>query len=358
MHDFASGCRPREVSAKYNCPYATVWRWQRKQEKTPGWSPQAAKATAWNRIFTDEEEKAIATMIYSDFISKGMLFTDHDFRDLILDQYVQKYGHAADSYIPDFNCSNGYIYKFKAKYKFSSRKAHVKRRGDVSKGEIEVWRRQMQWLLENGDRDCILNCDETSWKLHSGNILTWARCGSENVRIDIRGDEKECITVLATITANGGKLPLYFLASGKTARAEESQLGDIFCHWSNHSDNGWETSETFQTYLMHLREHFGDRELHLILDKHTSHRTADVSTLAESLRINLWFIPSGCTDLLQPLDRKCFGALKSTARRLLRERVSGEQGVQLTKKDAVASMIWAWEHLGEEVIDEAWEIST
>ena len=45
-------------------------------------------------------------------------------------------------------------------------------------------------------RDCILNCDETSWKLHRVNILTWARCGSENVRINIHGDEKECITVL------------------------------------------------------------------------------------------------------------------------------------------------------------------
>ena len=56
----------------------------------------------------------------------------------------------------------------------------------------------MHWILENGDRDCILNCDETSWKLHPGNVLTWARCGSENVRIHVRGDEKECITVLAT----------------------------------------------------------------------------------------------------------------------------------------------------------------
>ena len=107
---------------------------------------------------------------------------------------------------------------------------------------------------------------------------------------------------------------------------------------------------------MHLREHFGDRDLHLILDKHMSHGTADVVTLAESLHIELWFIPSGCTDLLQPLDRKCFGGLKSTARRLWRQRVSEEQGAQLTKKDAVASIICAWEHLGEEVIEESWKL--
>ena len=126
------------MSAKYNSPYATVWRWQKKQQKTLGWSPQNVKTTAWNQIFTAEEE-AIATMIFSDFILKGMLFTDHDFRDLILYQYVHKYGNDAVTDIPDFNCSKGYIYNFKKKYKFSSRRAHVKRRPYVSEGDIEAW---------------------------------------------------------------------------------------------------------------------------------------------------------------------------------------------------------------------------
>ena len=100
--------------------------------------------------------------------------------------------------IPDFKCSKGYIYDFKKKHRFSSRRGHLKRRSDVSEAGVEAWRQQMQWLLDNGDRDCILNCDETSWRLHPGNVLTWARCGSQSVRINIRGDEKECITVLAT----------------------------------------------------------------------------------------------------------------------------------------------------------------
>ena len=32
LHDLASGFRPIEVSAEYNCPYATVWGWQKKRE--------------------------------------------------------------------------------------------------------------------------------------------------------------------------------------------------------------------------------------------------------------------------------------------------------------------------------------
>ena len=206
------------------------------------------------------------------------------------------------------------------------------------------------------DRDYVLNCDETSWKIYPGNILTWAKRGSENVSITIRGDEKECITVLATVSANGHKLPLYFIANGKTERVEHSQLGDVINHWKNHSSNGWETSDTFQTYLMHLREYFGDQLIQLILDIHSSHRTDDVKRLAESLSIKLWFIPPGCTDLLQPLDRRCFGALKSTARKLWREAISMDPDSKLTKQDAVKVMICAWEHLSEEVIEEAWAI--
>ena len=49
---------------------------------------------------------------------------------------------------------------------------------------------------------------------------------------------------------------------------------------SNDIGHGWETSETFQTYPMHPREHFGDRCFHLIVDRRTSHRTADVRTSA------------------------------------------------------------------------------
>ena len=37
--------------------------------------------------------------------------------------------------------------------------------------EIDSWRGQMQCLLENGNRDCILNCDETFWKLRGFRIL-------------------------------------------------------------------------------------------------------------------------------------------------------------------------------------------
>jgi hypothetical protein len=45
----------------------------------------------------------------------------------------------------------------------------------------------------------ILNCDETAWRLYPNNILTWWDTAADSVSIHIQGDEKEALTVLATI---------------------------------------------------------------------------------------------------------------------------------------------------------------
>jgi hypothetical protein len=55
----------------------------------------------------------------------------------------------------------------------------------------------------------VLNCDETGWKLYPNSILTWADTGSQNMGISITGNEKDALTVLATVSLTGQKLPLY-----------------------------------------------------------------------------------------------------------------------------------------------------
>lgn len=258
--------------------------------------------------------------------------------------------------MPSFNCSNGYIYNFKKRNGFSSRKIRMKRRPAAKEEDIIAWKEQITELLERCPKERILNCDETSWKVYPGNLLVWAETGGDGARVYIDGDDKNCLTVLATVTSTGAKLPLYFLASGKTTRVEETQVGDVGPHWKTHSESGWQTSETFQEYLMHLREFYGDGDINLVLDVHASHRTLEVKQIAETLGIHLWYIPPGCTDLLQPLDCLCFGALKSTARSLWRKQASADRERRFTKRDAVQIMIKAWDNLKPEPIEEAWDV--
>jgi hypothetical protein len=163
-------------------------------------------------------------------------------------------------------------------------------------------------LLLSHDNDMILNCDETSWRLYPNNILTWWDTGADDVSIHIQGDEKEALTVLATVSASGAKWPLYFLAKGKTTRVERMQIGDVGTHWRSHSVSGWMTSDTFTEYLRLLRDQvLNHGVIHLILDLHSSHRTMEVNAAAAALNIQLHYVPAGMTDVL-PLSIAAFSA--------------------------------------------------
>jgi hypothetical protein len=242
--------------------------------------------------------------------------------------------------------------------RFSLRRQHFKRRSRVTEAEVEHWKQQMAHLFETADHDYILNCDETAWKLYPNNILTWWEIGADDVSIKVDGDEKGMITVLATISASKNKWPLFFVAKGKTVRVESSQIGEVGSNWRAHSETGWMRGELFVDYLHHLRSQVSNaaQTIHLICDVHASHRTPDVKQAARELNIVLLYIPAGATDRLQPLDRCIFGALKSEARRLFRERISANAELKRSKRDAVEDMLVAWARLSDETLQAAWDV--
>ena len=149
---------------------------------------------------------------------------------------------------------------------------------------------------------------------------------------------------------------MMLIAAGKTQHVEESQLGDVFPHWTAHSESGWTTEDTFIQYLNHVSEYFNNEPVHMILDVYAAHRTDTVKQIAEALNIKLYFIPPGCTDLVQPLDVKVFGALKGTVKFYFRLRYQGVACQKVTSKDAVANLIRAWENLSHSLTEAAWHV--
>jgi hypothetical protein len=172
----------------------------------------------------------------------------------------------------------------------------------------------------------------------------------------INGNEKDCVTVLASVTASGSKLPLLFIAAGKTERVEQSHIGDLEGQWTTHSTNGWQTSETFQSYLENLRSVMGLGPIHLVLDCYSAHRTDAVKEAAARLGIPRHFIPPGLTDEFQPLDLAVFGVLKAQAKRLFHARFHLNPDERKKKQDSVGDMVSAWPLLRESVIDVAWDV--
>jgi hypothetical protein len=181
----------------------------------------------------------------------------------------------ADDYKPPlFSCSPGFIWAFKSRSRFLSRRQHFKRRPAASQDAQSRWRLWLSSLPKTFPNDYILNCDETMWGLCPHHIWTWVKTSADDAAIYLDGDEKDGITVLVTVSASRIKWPLYFLAAGKTPRVETSQLGTLEPHWQSHGPSGWQKSDTFQGCLECLRQAISvSQRVHPLCDMHVSDRS-------------------------------------------------------------------------------------
>ena len=61
-----------------------------------------------------------------NIIKEGILFTNYDFKLLIMDAFNEKYLYEEDyDKIPKFNASDGFVTDFKSRNNFISRRLHV-----------------------------------------------------------------------------------------------------------------------------------------------------------------------------------------------------------------------------------------
>jgi hypothetical protein len=144
-----------------------------------------------------------------------MLFTDEDFKAMIMEKHLTRLGPVDDadneeegsedrwSMIRDFHVSNGFIHDLKKRHGFSSRRPHYKRRPDIDPDRRTGWMQEIENLFQTIPSDRIYNADETSWRLYPTGVTTWAERGSENISSATSGNDKECLTVMATIRADG-----------------------------------------------------------------------------------------------------------------------------------------------------------
>ena len=325
-------------------------------------NPLENKCGQHHRIFSDSEEDAIIDYIITNILLQGILFTDEDFEDLIMQAFLEKHRNdPEDEPIKPFSISKGFIYDFKKNHRITSKKCHTKRRPDNKKYD-KMFVQDMEDLFANNNLHYIINIDETAWEVVPANIMVWHMVGADHVVRYVNANNKDKITVVAAIAADGTKLPLQFIAKGKTSEVLETQIGDVSYHFRTYSENGWTTESTFIEYLTGLRNHIGfddKNTMHILLDVFRAHITDNVKKTCNDLNIKLHLIPAGMTDELQPLDRKIFGPMKCYARFLFRDRMKGEavfEGEQKrSKKDACQDMVRAWERLSSDTIQSAFE---
>ncbi|KAK5787481.1 hypothetical protein VI817_009978 [Penicillium citrinum] len=161
----------------------------------------------------------------------------------------------------------------------------------------------------------IFNFDETGFAMGltaTAKIITRAEyCGKRSM---LQPGNREWVTVIESICAQGWALPLYIIFKGKVFI--ESWFNDLPDGWKiDKSKNRWTTDDISLNWL---KNHFipyiygrskGKYRL-LILDGHGSYLTAQFDQICKEHNIISICIPAHSSHLLQPLDVGCFASLK------------------------------------------------
>ena len=279
----------------------------------------------FNRIFTDEQENNLTEHIIEVYIKTNRYFPDFAFQSLAFQFFDEIYKNTPDP--PKFNCSAGFINDFKNRNRFSSRLSHFRQR-PLTKSQIKIqkeiddFRSLVSQLINHSksSNEPIINADETGYQILPSSIKTWAIKNSSNVSINVADSDKDRLCIMASITADFEKLPLFIIGKGERKEDVEEELGEMIeGNEFTFSVKSYMNSICFCEYLEFLRKLYPENQtIHLIVDSYSSHTSTVSKEKAESLNIKLYFIPSHFTDTLQPLDIAIFAPLKSKANKMIR----------------------------------------
>ena len=129
-------------------PTSTISDWRQKKKKDPNYNPLHKKTNIGKRVFTDQEEEEITEYIIDNIIKQGILFTNEDFKLIIMDAFNEKYMYEDDyNKIPKFNASDGFVTDFKNRNNFVSRRLHAARRPLVRNFD-DIFAQQMDKLFK------------------------------------------------------------------------------------------------------------------------------------------------------------------------------------------------------------------
>jgi hypothetical protein len=185
----------------------------------------------------------------------------------------------------------------------------------------------------------IWNCDESGVQAgRSGGATVLAKMGSRSMH-SIEADQKEHLSVLSCINAEGGSIPNFYILKGTyflkdyVKRCEENAVMAM-------QPNAWMTKWLFESWISHfigsLKKGPGidlnNRHL-LILDGHNSHVTLEVVTLAMNSGLDIVSLPSHTSHALQPLDVSCFKPFKAAFRQIKDSWTLVNKGRKVEKQD-------------------------
>ena len=188
----------------------------------------------------------------------------------------------------------------------------------------------------------IFNCDESGMPLCPKPPKIIDKVGAKNPNY-LTGNTKSQITVLACVSAAGYAIPPFVIFDRKTLNPEYTR-GEVPGTLYGLSQNGWIDmglfSDWFFTHFLSYAPPI--RPLLLLMDGHSSHFCPEVIKAAAAEKVILCALPPHTTHLLQPLDKGCFGPLKSFWKQICHNFISHNPGRQVTRFEFSMLFSEAW----------------
>ena len=169
--------------------------------------------------------------------------------------------------------------------------------------------RKVLQILEN--LNCIGNVDETPIYFEMYNNYTISKIGEKTVKVNNFGYEKDTVSVLLFVAANGKKLPPLIVFKGKSEgtilkNLQKNQLVEKNKLFIASQPNSWVTEEIFYDWLDKIRFRIATIKsatgTSSIYDRAKSHFSDRINYLFKKNNVNYALIPLGQTSCLQPLD--------------------------------------------------------
>ena len=180
-----------------------------------------------------------------------------------------------------------------------------------------------QILSSNPDikADNIWNCDESGFPTDPAKSKVVGPTNQPAFKLSF-GARRENITTLAVCNAAGKVLDPLIIFQGKNFQSTWRGSQALPNCFYGVTKNGWMETDTFADWFELFSNQNTGRPMLLLYDGHMTHISIRVIEKALSDNIHLLKFPPHVTDILQPLDKCCFGPLKRLWERTLNERIN------------------------------------
>ena len=181
----------KTISERYNIKYSTL---QRKYSK---WKNNKClqndeRRGGHNKTFTEDEERILFNYIKTVFIDCNLIFNDNHLRYLAIQYYNMSRKERDANFIIDekFSISNGWIAEFKKRWKLSSLKTKINRKGvKIDPKEYDNFIKECSNINDTYEKHLIYNLDETFWRINSAHGQVIGLTNSDHRKVETIVDE-------------------------------------------------------------------------------------------------------------------------------------------------------------------------